>query len=90
MHTTSQNTASQDAEVQAAFCIDVRSEPVRRALETVQTAVQSIGFADFFGLPAAYTPMATQARQPQLPGLLAPSIGAVAYTHLTLPTNYTV
>ena len=75
MHTTSQNTASQDAEVQAAFCIDVRSEPVRRALETVQPAVQSIGFADLFGLPATYTPMATQARQPQLPGLLAPSIG---------------
>jgi uncharacterized protein YbcC (UPF0753/DUF2309 family) len=61
-------------EVQAAFCIDVRSEPMRRALETVWPAIQTIGFAGFFGLPAAYTPLATQARRPQLPGLLAPGI----------------
>jgi uncharacterized protein YbcC (UPF0753/DUF2309 family) len=61
-------------EVQAAFCIDVRSEPLRRALESVWPAVQTIGFAGFFGLPIAYTPMATPARRPQLPGLLAPAI----------------
>lgn len=61
-------------EVQAAFCIDVRSEPMRRALEAVWPAVQTIGFAGFFGLPAAYTPLATQARRPQLPGLLAPAV----------------
>lgn len=61
-------------EVQAAFCIDVRSEPMRRALEAVWPAIQTIGFAGFFGLPAAYTPLATQARRPQLPGLLAPGI----------------
>jgi uncharacterized protein len=60
------------AEVQAAFCIDVRSEPMRRALEAAWPAVQTIGFAGFFGLPVAYTPLATQARRPQLPGLLAP------------------
>ena len=58
-------------EVQAAFCIDVRSEPLRRALEVVWPAVQTLGFAGFFGLPVAYTPLATQARRPQLPGLLA-------------------
>jgi uncharacterized protein len=61
-------------EVQAAFCIDVRSEPLRRALEAVWPAVQTIGFAGFFGLPVAYTPLATSARRPQLPGLLAPSV----------------
>jgi len=61
-------------EVQAAFCIDVRSEPLRRALEAVWPAVQTIGFAGFFGLPVAYTPLATTARRPQLPGLLAPAI----------------
>jgi uncharacterized protein len=61
-------------EVQAAFCIDVRSEPMRRALEAVWPAVQTIGFAGFFGLPVAYTPLATQARRPQLPGLLAPTV----------------
>lgn len=61
-------------EVQAAFCIDVRSEPLRRALESVWPAVQTVGFAGFFGLPVAYTPLATPARRPQLPGLLAPAM----------------
>lgn len=61
-------------EVQAAFCIDVRSEPIRRALESVWPGVQTIGFAGFFGLPVAYTPISTSARRPQLPGLIAPSI----------------
>jgi uncharacterized protein YbcC (UPF0753/DUF2309 family) len=61
-----------DIDVQAAFCIDVRSEPLRRALETASPTIQTIGFAGFFGLPVAYTPLATQARRPQLPGLLAP------------------
>ncbi|RYZ00113.1 MAG: DUF2309 family protein, partial [Comamonadaceae bacterium] len=60
-------------EVQAAFCIDVRSEPLRRAIEASCPAVQTIGFAGFFGLPIAYTPLATSARRPQLPGLLAPT-----------------
>ena len=61
-------------EVQAAFCIDVRSEPLRRAIESTWPAVQTIGFAGFFGLPLAYTPLATEARRPQLPGLLAPTL----------------
>lgn len=61
-------------EVQAAFCIDVRSEPLRRALEAAQPSVQTLGFAGFFGLPIAYTPLGTSARRPQLPGLLAPAM----------------
>ena len=60
-------------EVQAAFCIDVRSEPMRRALEAAHPGLQTLGFAGFFGLPVAYTPLATDARRPQLPGLLAPA-----------------
>jgi uncharacterized protein YbcC (UPF0753/DUF2309 family) len=62
------------AEVQAVFCIDVRSEPLRRAVESAWPGVQTIGFAGFFGLPVAYTPLATEARRPQLPGLLAPAL----------------
>lgn len=61
-------------EIQAAFCIDVRSERLRRALETLSPTLQTIGFAGFFGLPIAYTPLATSARRPQLPGLLAPTL----------------
>ena len=67
-------SAQQHIDVQAAFCIDVRSEPLRRALENASPAIQTIGFAGFFGLPIAYTPLATQARRPQLPGLLAPAM----------------
>ena len=61
-------------EVQAAFCIDVRSEPMRRALEAAWPAIRTLGFAGFFGLPLAYTPLATAATRPQLPGLLAPAV----------------
>lgn len=70
-------SGSQAIEVQAAFCIDVRSEPLRRALETAWPGIQTLGFAGFFGLPVAYTPLATQARRPQLPGLLAPAMEVV-------------
>ena len=59
---------------QAVFCIDVRSEPLRRALEAEDPGVQTLGFAGFFGLPAAYTPLGTAARRPQLPGLLGPAV----------------
>lgn len=63
-----------EVEVQAIFCIDVRSEPLRRALEAVWPGIQTFGFAGFFGLPVAYTPLGTEARRPQLPGLLEPSM----------------
>jgi uncharacterized protein YbcC (UPF0753/DUF2309 family) len=64
----------QEIEVQAIFCIDVRSEPLRRSLEAVWPAVKTLGFAGFFGVPMAYTPLSTQARRPQLPGLLTPAV----------------
>ena len=73
----SADIAPQEIEVQAVFCIDVRSEPLRRALEAVCPGIQTLGFAGFFGLPIAYTPLATRARRPQLPGLLAPAMEVV-------------
>ncbi|HIM40213.1 MAG TPA: DUF2309 domain-containing protein [Methylophaga aminisulfidivorans] len=60
--------------LQAAFCIDVRSERIRRNLELRNDAIQTIGFAGFFGLPITYQPAKTQVKRPQLPGLIAPSV----------------
>jgi uncharacterized protein YbcC (UPF0753/DUF2309 family) len=60
--------------VQAVFCIDVRSEVIRRGLEAQSTAVQTLGFAGFFGLPIAYQPVGAAQARPQLPGLLAPRL----------------
>jgi len=74
-------------EVQAVFCIDVRSEPMRRAIEAASPSVQTLGFAGFFGLPVAYTPLATSARRPQLPGLLPPSIEVTDCIVSAQPTN---
>lgn len=59
-------------EAQMAFCIDVRSEVIRRAIETRDPGIQTLGFAGFFGLPIAYQPLGTAAQRPQLPGLFKP------------------
>jgi uncharacterized protein YbcC (UPF0753/DUF2309 family) len=80
-------TAAPTIEVQAAFCIDVRSEPMRRAVEAAHPGMQTIGFAGFFGLPMAYTPLATQARRPQLPGLLAPTVNVSERPWAPQPTT---
>ncbi|WOJ94514.1 DUF2309 domain-containing protein [Congregibacter variabilis] len=60
--------------LQAAFCIDVRSEIYRRALERQDHLIQTLGFAGFFGLPIEYAPTGASYTRPQLPGLLAPAL----------------
>lgn len=72
--TATASSPKANIQVQAAFCIDVRSEPLRRALEQASPHIQTLGVAGFFGLPVDYTPMASQASRPQLPGLLAPAL----------------
>ncbi|WP_298113437.1 YbcC family protein [Bradyrhizobium sp.] len=59
--------------VQAAFCIDVRSEIFRRALETAYPEAETIGFAGFFGFPIEYVPIGHTHGGAQCPVLLKPS-----------------
>ncbi len=58
--------------VQAAFCIDVRSEVYRRALETVAPSVQTVGFAGFFGAFMEFVPLGASEPRIHLPVLLSP------------------
>ena len=60
--------------LQAAFCIDVRSEVFRRALESVDGSIATIGFAGFFGLPLAHHAHGSDIREARLPVLLGPAI----------------
>ncbi len=59
--------------LQAAFCIDVRSEVYRRALETACPEVDTIGFAGFFGFPIEYVPIGRASGGAQCPVLLTPA-----------------
>ncbi len=60
--------------LQAAFCIDVRSEVFRRALETVNPDIQTLGFAGFFGLTASHRRFASDVHERRLPVLLNPGL----------------
>lgn len=62
--------------VQAVFCIDVRSEVFRRALETVSARVETRGFAGFFGIPLQHQGFASDIRENRLPVLLTPGVRA--------------
>lgn len=61
-------------DVQAIFCIDVRSEVFRRALESTGLKVQTIGFAGFFGLPIDHSVPGLGGSQARCPVLLAPPV----------------
>ncbi len=64
--------------LQAAFCIDVRSEVFRRALESVNPDIQTLGFAGFFGLTASHRRFASDVQEQRLPVLLSPGLSSCA------------
>lgn len=65
---------AQRPDVQAVFCIDVRSEVFRRSLESTGLAVQTLGFAGFFGLPIDHQVPGLGGSQARCPVLLAPPV----------------
>lgn len=58
--------------VQGVFCIDVRSEPLRRHLEAQHTAIETRGFAGFFGVSLAWE--ADGKPSARCPVLLTPAV----------------
>lgn len=72
-------TASSDRPaLQAAFCIDVRSEVFRRALEAVDPSIRTLGFAGFFGVFAKHRRFASDVEELRLPVLLNPNVTSSA------------
>ncbi len=57
---------------QIVFCIDVRSERIRRQLESRSLDVETFGFAGFFGMSFDYVTLGQTSGNSQLPVLLKP------------------
>ncbi|GCE06798.1 DUF2309 domain-containing protein [Dictyobacter aurantiacus] len=64
--------AAQKAQVQALFCIDVRSEGMRRCIETLGP-YETYGVAGFFGVPMLYHPFGASGNLTLAPALITPT-----------------
>lgn len=71
MRSTTRKTSARKA-LQMVFCIDVRSEVLRRNLESIHESIETFGFAGFFGMPLEYVPMGFATGTSQCPVLLQP------------------
>lgn len=58
---------------QAVFCIDVRSEPLRRHLEAGSQGVHTLGFAGFFGFAVGHRRADGSGTDARCPALLVPA-----------------
>lgn len=67
--------------VQMVFCIDVRSEPMRRHLEAVGQGIETLGFAGFFGMPLEFVPLGSKTGPAQCPVLLQPAFAVQESIH---------
>lgn len=59
-------------DIQAIFCIDVRSERIRRWLEFSSSNIETIGFAGFFGFPIEYISSSQVHGSAHCPALIKP------------------
>lgn len=59
---------------QMVFCIDVRSERIRRNIEATTIDIETMGFAGFFGLPIEYVRLGESSGSNQLPVLVDPAV----------------
>ncbi|MCA9152140.1 MAG: DUF2309 domain-containing protein, partial [Planctomycetales bacterium] len=57
---------------QMVFCIDVRSERIRRHLEATSSDIETFGFAGFFGLPIEFVGLGETEGSSQVPVLISP------------------
>ncbi len=64
-------TSPERPAAQLVFCIDVRSEGVRRRLEALG-AYDTYGFAGFFGVPVRWRPLGSEIAQARCPVLVSP------------------
>lgn len=76
---TAPKQATERPSVQVAFCIDVRSEVFRRALEMQSMEIETVGFAGFFGLPLAHKAQGTDLERAHLPALLTPAMTTTSH-----------
>ena len=82
--TSTRHADGHHSDVQAAFCIDVRSELLRRHLEA-QGKYETIGYAGFFGVPIHYRALAREETLPLCPVLITPKNFAIEVPRLGQP-----
>ncbi|MFW7380264.1 MAG: putative inorganic carbon transporter subunit DabA [Oligoflexus sp.] len=71
------------AKYKMVFCIDVRSELIRRKIEEVNKDIQTMGFAGFFGLAISYQKADEKDSSHRCPVLLAPQYQVHAASKMT-------
>lgn len=70
---TQPTKSTQRKAAQMVFCIDVRSERIRRHLESLSPSLETFGFAGFFAMPVEYVPLGEQQGEANVPALIRPS-----------------
>ena len=71
---TTNEVANNSVDAQIAFCIDVRSEMIRRNIEAADPRISTIGFAGFFGIAMDYKKIDEHEAGHRCPVLLTPAV----------------